>query len=103
MAEFLGDARVQAIVWDAPLLFEAGYAPDCDCIVFVNVPRGKRLERVLARRGWNVKELEKREKFQIPLDKKESVADYCIDNSGDPASSRAQVERILSQILAAPS
>ncbi len=59
-------------------------------------------------RGWGVgggdggeEELDKREKLQIPLDKKAKVADYCVDNSGDQASSLRQVQRVLSQILAA--
>jgi len=94
------DPAVTAIVWDTPLLFEVGLNTQCDAIVFVKVPKQQRLERVLAVRGWTVEELDKREKFQIPLDKKAYIADYCIDNSGDEASSLRQVQRVLSQILA---
>jgi len=94
------DPAVTAIVWDTPLLFEVGLNTQCDAIVFVKVRKEQRLERVLAARGWTAEELDKREKFQIPLDKKADIADYCIDNSGNVASSLRQVQRVLSQILA---
>ncbi len=62
--------------------------------------RGKSgLARVAKGRGWGERELEKRENLQFSLDKKAKLADYCIDNTGDEASSLAQVQQVLSQIL----
>jgi dephospho-CoA kinase len=53
-------------------------------------------------RGWGEEELEKREKLQFSLDKKQELADYCLDNSGDQASTLRLVKQVLSQILAHP-
>jgi dephospho-CoA kinase len=100
MREYLAEERVRAIVWDTPLLVEAGLYRECDAVVFIKVPWEQRLERVKQKRGWTVEELERREKLQFPLDKKAQVADYCIDNSGDEASSLRQVQRVLSQLSA---
>jgi dephospho-CoA kinase len=90
---------VKAIVFDAPLLVEAGLDRECDVVVFVEAPEGVRLARVGKSRGWGREELEKREKLQIGLDKKAQVADYCIDNSGDEAASLLQVQRVLSHLF----
>ncbi|MGN6371029.1 MAG: dephospho-CoA kinase [Phycisphaerae bacterium] len=100
MAGYLREAGVIAIVWDTPLLLETGLNQECDAVVFVKAPREQRLQRIIASRGWSAAELDRREKLQIPLDKKADIADYCIDNSGDDTSSLRQVQRVLSQILA---
>jgi dephospho-CoA kinase len=100
MKTYLDDSAVLAIVWDSPLLVETGLHADCDAVVFINVPREIRLQRVREKRGWTAEELERREKLQFPLDKKAQVADYCLDNSGDEASSLRQVQRVLSQLSA---
>ena len=46
MAEAGDDPQVKAIVWDTPLLFEAGLRGGCDAVVFVEVPPSQRLERL---------------------------------------------------------
>jgi dephospho-CoA kinase len=81
------------------LLLEAGLDRDCDAIVYVKVPVEMRQKRVEKERGWGAEELARRENSQIPLDKKASVADYCIDNSGDEAASLTQVHQVLSHLL----
>ena len=100
MAEHLADPGVIGIIWDTPLLLEAGLNRQCDAVVFVKAGREQRLERIIATRGWTGEELERREKLQIPLDKKAAIADYCVDNSGDETFSLRQIQRVLSQILA---
>jgi len=101
MAQYLAEPH-PAIIWDTPLLVEAGLDRECDKLVFVGVPREKRLERVQKTRGWTDQELALREKSQIPLDKKALIADYCIDNSGDEVASYDQVRRVLSQLSPTP-
>jgi dephospho-CoA kinase len=100
MQKYLADPAIRAIIWDTPLLFEVGLDQDCDALVFVKVPREVRLERVRKNRGWTPDELDKRENFQFPLDKKAELSDYCLNNTGDSASSLRQVQQLLSQILA---
>jgi dephospho-CoA kinase len=99
MAQFLADPSVIGIIWDTPLLLETALNQHCDAVVFVNAPHNQRLSRIIATRGWSPEELDRREKLQIPLDKKADIADYCVDNSGDETSSLRQVQRVLSQIL----
>jgi dephospho-CoA kinase len=101
MEGYMADPAVRAVIWDSPLLMETGLDVECDAIIFVKVPLEMRLDRVCRKSGWTPGEFAKREKWQISLDKKASVADYCIDNSGDEASSARQVQRVLSQLLAA--
>ncbi|HVS73543.1 MAG TPA: dephospho-CoA kinase [Phycisphaerae bacterium] len=91
--------EVLAVVWDIPLLFEIGLDRECDAVVFVDAPRELRLSRLHEKRGWGPDELTRREKLQIPLDKKADAADYCMDNSGTEAHSLQQVQQMLSQLL----
>jgi dephospho-CoA kinase len=100
MAEAADDPQVTAIIWDTPLLFEAGLRGGCDAIVFVEAPLIQRLERVMRDRGWNEAELQRREKSQWPLDKKREISDYIIDNTAGADYVRGQVREVLFRILA---
>jgi dephospho-CoA kinase len=100
MAAAAGDAQVVAYVWDAPLLFEAGMAGQCDAIVFVEAPEAQRVERVGRQRGWDEAELLRRQKLQWPLDKKRRISDHAIYNTADADVARGQVRDVLSRILA---
>jgi dephospho-CoA kinase len=100
------DPQVVAYIWDTPLLLEAGLGPQCDAIVFVDVPLECRLRRVGSRSGWDEAELLQREKSQMALDSKRALADHVITNAADAGSGpsvltdlREQVRRVLSQIL----
>jgi dephospho-CoA kinase len=90
-----------AAILDSPLLFEAGLENECDAVVFVEAPREIRLERVRKSRGWDEKELLRREKKQLPLDAKRERSDYCIVNGAqtDTGQLQTQAEHILEQIL----
>ena len=94
------EGQVKAIIWDTPLLFEAGLEKGCDAVVFVDVPQPQRLERVARSRGWDEVELIRREKSQWPLDKKREISDYIIDNTADAEEVRGQVREVLFRILA---
>jgi dephospho-CoA kinase len=102
MKGYEADPSVKAVVWDTPLLVEAGLHRECDALVFIKVPAEMRLKRLQESRQWSSEELDKREKLQFSLDKKQDLADYCIDNSGDQASTLRLVQQVLSQILAHP-
>jgi dephospho-CoA kinase len=99
MNAWRNDPRARAVVWDTPLLYEVGLDRECDAVIFVNTLFDKRLERVSKSRGWTREELEKREKSQFSLDKKRYLADYVLDNGGDPEATRRQLHEIFSQIL----
>jgi len=99
MQQAVGDAQVLAFVWDTPLLVENGLDSQCDAVVFVDAPEELRLQRVQQSRGWNRVELERREKLQLPLDKKHEISDYVLVNTAEADRLRGQIREILSQIL----
>jgi len=90
---------VAAIVLDMPLLMEIGWGKRCDILVFVACNAEKRILRVGERSLVAKKNLKKREKFQISLDKKENIAHYLVDNNSDGSAIAGQVERIFSIII----
>ncbi|MGC4030599.1 MAG: dephospho-CoA kinase [Tepidisphaeraceae bacterium] len=98
MTDKSADPAVKAFVWDTPLLVETGGHVRCDALVFVDVPLEVRLKRVAAR-GWDAAELARREKLQLPLDKKRLLADYVISNAAEADATREQVCRVFSLIL----
>lgn len=89
------------VIIDAPLLFEAGLDDACDAVVFVDCPWEERLRRVSQTRGWDERELRRREKAQIPLEEKRQKADYQVVNTGDLAALRRQVSQIFTLITEA--
>jgi len=70
-------------------------------IVYVDSPEEERLERVKRTRGWDEAELRRREKLQMPLDKKRVMANDMVRNTaGADDEVRNQVRKVLSRILA---
>ncbi|MCL2329851.1 MAG: dephospho-CoA kinase [Phycisphaerae bacterium] len=101
MQQWRKDPQIRAIIWDSPLLFEAGLAEKCDWIVFVDADGATRRERVERSRGWGPNDWDRLEKAQKPLDFKKERAHYIVDNNSDIDAVRRQVESIFSRILAA--
>ncbi|MBI3318438.1 MAG: dephospho-CoA kinase [Candidatus Omnitrophica bacterium] len=87
-----------AVVLDVPLLLEAGSAYRADALVVVSAPSALVARRLAADRGWGAGELKKRQGFQMPLRKKEQLADFVVKNKGDRADTRRQVLRIWKQM-----
>ena len=95
----LENLQIKAIVWDTPLLYEVGLDKQCDAVVFVEAPLDQRAQRVARTRGWLPQELTRREKLQLPLDKKREMAQYIVYNTADAAGARRQVVAVLSRVL----
>ena len=93
-----------AFVWDTPLLVEAGLNAQCDALVYIDAPETERVARVMSQRQWDAGELSRREKLQMPLDKKREISDYVLVNTAEAAAdadfARCQVQKILSRIVA---
>ncbi len=85
-----------AVVLDAPLLLEAGWAPACHVIIFIDTPEAIRISRA-KERGWTAKKLASRENAQMPLDQKRMAATHVVDGSGSAATLRQQLETIWNQ------
>jgi len=98
-ASYQADAAVKAVVWDSPLLYEAGLAPQCTCVIFVEAAPKLRQARLARHRGWSPEELQRLENAQKPLDFKRRNADYRVVNNSDEGALRREVENVFSQIL----
>jgi dephospho-CoA kinase len=78
------------IVVELPLLFEAGRPPWLDLVVYVTAAEEVRISRTWSR-GWKTGELERREKWLLPLKDKMLLADIVIENDG----TRDDLERLV--------
>ena len=94
--------KTGVVVIDAPLLLETGLDKFCDYITFIKTSYKIRLKRVLISRKWNSTEIKKREQYQIPLSKKQSKADFIINNNKLLDITTSQVKNIFQLITKKP-
>ena len=80
---------------DVPLLYECGMAPLFDSVWVVSAPRSAQLARLLERDGLTQEEAARRIDAQMPLARKEVLADAVIDTSGPQENTRRQVDALL--------
>jgi len=93
------DPRTKAIVLDIPLLLEVGWAEKCDKLVFVKCNNQLRTKRSKQKGIRSEQGLHSREKFQISMDIKESIADNVIDNDHDRLWLARQVRDIFACLV----
>ncbi|MFY2559210.1 dephospho-CoA kinase [Corallococcus terminator] len=91
---------VERVIYDVPLLVEAGMHEWMEGVALVWVPRGLQKARLMARDGLDATAAEARLAAQLPLDDKRAHATWVIDNSGDLSSTREQVESVWRAMLA---
>jgi dephospho-CoA kinase len=104
IAEEASQNGVRVVVLDAPKLYEAGVDKECDAVIFVDADEDVRLWRVSQSRGWSPAELARREKMQIPLDKKRAMADYVVVNNHTGVDSLTpELKRILESVVGSKS
>lgn len=94
-------AGAQAVVIDAPLLYEAGVDRECDAVLFIDAPAAARASRLRETRGWDEAEVARREAAQWGLEVKRSRATEVIANDGTRAELRTRVQAALERILSA--
>nr|WP_217917637.1 MULTISPECIES: dephospho-CoA kinase [unclassified Myxococcus] len=91
---------VARVIYDVPLLIESGMHAWMEAVAVVWVPRTVQKARLMSRDGLSSDAAEARLAAQLPLDDKRAHATWVIDNSGDLASTRAQVEAMWRAMLA---
>jgi dephospho-CoA kinase len=91
---------VKRVIYDVPLLIEAGMHQWMEGVAVVWVPRDLQKARLMSRDGLDAAGAEGRLAAQLPLDEKRAHATWVIDNSGDLAATRAQVEAVWRAMLA---
>ncbi len=82
-------------VLDAAVLLEAGWGNRCDKILYIDAPRTLRIQRLLARSGWDANELSAREAAQWPSERKLRLSDAVIVNDGSPQDLRDRLIHVL--------
>jgi len=97
----------QLVVYEAPLLFEAGAERRVDAVLVVRIDEPLQLERLMRRDGLTEDQARARIAAQMPQPEKTARADYVIDNSGSPEETSEQVRKIFQELgtlppLAAP-
>jgi dephospho-CoA kinase len=95
-----GDPKIRAIILDSPLLLESNLDRLCHAVVFVEVSEAQRLERLRKLRGWDIQELRRRERWQLPLAEKRARSHYTIRNEGTIEQLGSQTQRVFERILA---
>lgn len=95
LAAVRSDPRVKLVVVDAAIMIEAGWDDVCDELIFVDVPRPLRLERIARQRGWSEKEVEAREQAQLPVTEKALRSQHVLNNAGSLEELRSQVTALL--------
>ena len=90
-------APERPILFDIPLLFEAGLEARFDVVVLVYVPRSVQLERLMARDHLSREEAAATLEMQLPLTAKRERSHWVIDNSGSLDQTRRQVLALWAQ------
>jgi dephospho-CoA kinase len=103
-AEFLAqasaeDPRAIGIV-EAALIVEAGTHKKYDKLILVTASPEVQRQRLRQRSGLSPEQIETRIASQMPIEEKVRFADFVIDNSGDLARTRQQVEDVYRQLRA---
>lgn len=87
------------IVYEAPLLFEAGAEGRVDQVLVVLVDPVLQVERLVRRDGLNEMEAKQRIDAQWPQADKVQKADFVIDNSGSPNQTRHAVTALYHYLV----
>lgn len=83
---------------EAALLVEAGLHRRLDGLVLVVASEEQQVSRVMAREGCSRSQALARLQAQLPLEEKRRAATDVVDNSGDEATTRRQVEALVRKL-----
>jgi dephospho-CoA kinase len=87
------------VFYDAAVLIESGSHHAMDRIVVVVTDEATQIARLMVRDGIDREEALRKIRSQIPLAEKAKLADYVVDNSGDRATTEAEVRRVFQALL----
>ena len=87
------------IVYEAPLLFEAGAEGRVDQVLVVTIDPQVQLRRLMDRDGLDETAARRRISAQLPQAEKVARADFVIDNSGSVAATLEQVDRLWERLV----
>lgn len=102
MQELMAQSRAagaRVVVLDVPLLIESGGAYGTDEVWLVYVPEAMQTRRLMARNHLSRDEALLRVRAQMPIEEKRRYADVVLDNTGDVAHLRRQIEDEWQRIM----
>jgi dephospho-CoA kinase len=88
------------VLYEAPLIVENNLHRAMHALVVVSVDPVVQMARLLKRDGLSESEARARIEAQMPLEKKLEVADFVVDNSGQPEVLRDRVHEVHGLIMA---
>jgi len=86
------------IIFEIPLLFEAGYEKNFDKVIVVFCRRDIAIKRLL-KKGFSKEDALKRMRAQMPVARKKTSADFVIDNNNSIKKTEAQVKQFINEKL----
>jgi len=89
------------VIYDVPLLFEAGIDKRVDITIVVTADRDTQIARLNKRNGLSRAEALRRIKSQMPLAQKRRQADHVIDGTSKKADLFRRIKALHKQFLAA--
>jgi dephospho-CoA kinase len=89
-----GASGAALVVYDAPLLIEAGRSDLFRPLVVVSAPEAVQIARILARDGLDEAAAKARIDAQMPVAEKAALADHVVDNGGTLKQTEAQVSAL---------
>lgn len=94
-----GAAGAPMVVYDAPLLIEAGRGDLFRPLVVVSAPEAVQIERLRTRDGLDEPAARARIAAQMPVTEKAALADHVVDNGGTLEQTEAQVTILWGALL----
>jgi len=98
----LREAKLQnppLIVYEAPLLFEAGASGRVDAVLVVRIAPERQLQRLMERDCLDAPAARDRIAAQMPQEEKVARADYLVDNSGTLEETVEQVRSLFRRLV----
>lgn len=86
------------VVYEAPLLFEAGAQDRVDAVLVVKVDPQVQLKRLMERDGIDEASARRKIAAQMPQAEKLARADFVIDNSAERDQTRLQAEQLFERL-----
>jgi dephospho-CoA kinase len=96
-SDILGREPSAIIIFEVPLLFEAGYARHFNKTIVIHCKRDTAITR-LTRKGFSRNEVLKRMRAQMPISEKKKLADLLIDNNNGAGNTALQVKQIFQEL-----
>jgi len=91
--------KKKIVILDIPLLLENKINKKDDILVYVQSKKSDILKRLIKRKNFNKKLINKFQKLQLPLDYKKKKSHYIIKNNFTKKSVKKEVKVILNKIL----